>query len=146
MNVDQVGTELPIQSPSPISTVSEVRTNKVYITSRSVTPKYYTQSDIDRNYVDSLVKSLVDTLCANIIVPVMEREKEYALSTQHKAKVKAIAYLSVPISAFLWLFLLLIGSKLENARLILVSLILLICSIVGTFIVSPTIILGLGLL
>lgn len=120
--------------------LNEVRTNNLYVQTKNIRTRLYTQSDINRNYVDSLYKASITQLSTQLSNTVVEQLNAYNTSTKQQHYIEAKAYLLVPCSFFLWLILLLIGNKIENKQLIAVSLILLTASIIGTFIVLPTII------
>lgn len=126
--------------------LNEVRTDNLHVSTKNMESQYYTQSDINRKYVDSLVNASILSVSTYVTETVLEQLKAYELSTKQKDSIKAKAYLSIPISLFPLLILLWIGNRTSNKQLITVSLVLLISSIIGTFVVLPTIINGLCLL
>lgn len=121
------------------NSLNEVHTDKVYVTSHNVLPQYYIQTDINKNYVDSIVNSF-NNFIKRELDRIIVSKTESELYTIEKKRIEAKAYLSVPISSFLWILLLLFANKIENKQLIIVALSLLIASVIGSFIVIPTII------
>ncbi len=140
--IDQNNTNSLRRDTVSVSTnqLNEVRTNNLYVQTKNIRTRLYTQSDINRNYVDSLYKASITQLSTQLSNTVVEQLQAYNASTKQQHYIEAKAYLLVPSSFFLWLILLLIGNKIENKQLIAVALVLLISSIIGTFIVLPTII------
>ena len=121
----------------PSVTLMEVRAGQVNIRSQYIKPR--TGQKPSYTHVDSLYNDFkVDysTLAKSIM-------KYNQVQKMTENKIKAKAYLSIPISILLWLILIWIGVNRQDRILINISCTLLVASIIGTAIVLPILLQGL---
>jgi hypothetical protein len=148
-NVDssqRIGTGIrKLSDTSVISFTDRPNTTRVFINAKRVTPEYYIQKDANYTHVDTLVYLFLNKL-DNLYEKQVQNEIDYAIQERKRLELKAKIYLSIPISILIWSFLLFLAIRENHKLFINICSILLIASIIGTFVVLPILLVGLNIL